>query len=159
MLFALAKELSSLYFLLPKFQSKVITFLTELCLKEETVIRDQAVSSLEIICAKMSPAEIQDQMVPIVYKFLDMETQFTSRIVGIKLLLSIYPQTQAEKPKLLEKFCNLTSDETPMVKRCLAHGLFSFTKVIDKEMMISRLIPLLKTLSNEDQDTVRVICY
>lgn len=68
MLFALAQELASLYFLLPKFQSKLIVFLTDLCCCEETVIRDQAVKSLDLISQKMSPAEIQDQLVPIVNK-------------------------------------------------------------------------------------------
>ena len=69
-LFALGKELATLYFLLPKFQARVINFLTDLCLQEETVIREQAVASLEQIAQKMSPSELEQQLVPIINKVL-----------------------------------------------------------------------------------------
>ena len=76
-LFAFARELATLFFLLPKFQATLIDFLSRLCQMEETVIREQAVNSLEVISAKMNPAEIQEHIVPLVYKVLILSSLLT----------------------------------------------------------------------------------
>lgn len=73
-LFALGKELGNLYFHLPKFHPRIIGFLTELCQQEETVIRDQAVASLEHIARNMNSAQLEDHLVPIINKFLEIDT-------------------------------------------------------------------------------------
>ena len=53
-LFALAKELSVLSNILPKFKKRIIDYLATLCQVEETVIREQSVESLEVIIKKLN---------------------------------------------------------------------------------------------------------
>lgn len=56
--FALAKELAQIFFLVPSQQVEIIKMLGSLCEMEETVIRDQAVNSLEQILPRMKDNEI-----------------------------------------------------------------------------------------------------
>lgn len=88
--------------------------------------------------------------------------------MAIKLIQNIYPKAQDFKGKLREKFQELGNEETPMVKRALAQAigvinripaLFKdFANVIEKENLTYELIPLFRKLSQDDQDSVRVIC-
>ena len=53
-LFSLAKELGLIFNLLPNFQTQVFGLLEQLSSIEETVVRDQAVASINLISNKMT---------------------------------------------------------------------------------------------------------
>lgn len=44
--------------------------LSTLCEMEETVIREQAVKTLELITTRIKDNDIQDHIVPLAYKFI-----------------------------------------------------------------------------------------
>jgi len=97
-------------------------------------------------------------VVPMILKFANNEYNFTHRVVAIKLITSIYPRAHDFKGKLRDKFFELGNEETPMVKRALASHIGEFAHVIEKENLTYDLIPLFRKLSQDDMDSVRVIC-
>ena len=64
-----------------------------------------------------------------------------------------------EKTQLRDKFFSLKNEDNPQVKRALASTVVDFAKVLDKDKLISELLPLLKSLASDDLETVRSIIY
>ena len=52
----------------------------------------------------------------------------------------------------------MCSDETPMVKKASAARIGKFANVVEKEFVISELIPVYKQLIKDEQDMIRILC-
>ena len=61
------------------------------------------------------------------------------------------------KQELRDIFGALCHDETPMVRRAAASYLGAFAQVVEKEHIIASIIPLFTALSQDDQDSVRLL--
>ena len=45
-----------------------------------------------------------------------------------------------------------------MIRRACAQKLGEFSQTLDKQHIISELLPIFKQLSQDEQDTIRVLC-
>lgn len=157
-LFAVAEEFGNLASFLPGNQSLVLPSLEILSAVEETVVRDQAVRSLNVVSKLLSDNEILNKYIPMVLKLANNDTNFTCRVSAIHLMCHIYHRAGSVKEKIRQKFSELSAEETPMVKRAIASKIGDFCKSIEKEFLMSELITIFKQLANDEQDAVRVIC-
>jgi len=124
---------------------------------EETVVRDKAVESLKIIAEKHSNADVEQYLIPLL-KRLATGDWFTSRTSACGLFGVIYPRVSNNlKQELRSSFATLCGDDTPMVRRAAAAKLGEFAKVVEKQFVVSDLIPLLQSVGNDDQDSVRLL--
>lgn len=78
------------------------------------------------------------------------ENNFTCRVSAVNIMYSVYPRAGTHKEKIRQKFNDLCNEDTPMVKRAVARQIGEFTKNLDKENIIYEIIPLFKTLANDD---------
>lgn len=55
------------------------------------------------------------------------------------------------------KFKELCGDETPMIRRAVAAGLGTLSQKMKSDMFIQEMLPFIKNLVNDDQDSVRIL--
>jgi serine/threonine-protein phosphatase 2A regulatory subunit A len=156
-LFALAEELGNIHPFLAEGSSHLIPPLETLATLEETVVRDQAVKSLIKIAGRMADSEITTHFAPMVLRLASTEP-FTSRVSACGLFSAAYPRAGSHKDKLRQKFLELCHEDTPMVRRSTALNAGRLSEVMEKEALLSEVLPVFRQLSQDDQDPVRVLC-
>ena len=72
MLYAIAEEIGTVFELLND-KTVFLTLLEKLAGSSETVVRERATESLNLICEKLSPAEIQNVYAPLVIRLASGE--------------------------------------------------------------------------------------
>ncbi|CAG9311872.1 unnamed protein product [Blepharisma stoltei] len=124
---------------------------------DETVVREQAVKSLISISNVLPDSDIINLLVPCVLK-LSAAENFSSRISAVTLFGAAYPRSGNFKEKLRQKFLELSHEDTPMVRRAAVIEMGIFAKVVEKQFLISELIPDIRQLAQDEQDQVRTLC-
>ena len=131
--------------------------LENLAKKDETVVREQAAASLTAICNDMSPGDIQNHFSPLLSRLASADW-FTGRVSACTLFYHAYPEAGAQKDKLRKKFIELCQEDTPMIRRVCAAKLGEFATRLEKQHVIQELLPTFRQLSQDDQDSCRVLC-
>lgn len=130
--------------------------LEALAATEETVVRDKATESINSIVTLMTDAT--ETMVPLLKRLTEGDW-FTSRVSACALFAVAYSRVKmpAHRAQLREMFQTLCGDDTPMVRRAAASNLGKFAANIEKDFVMSVILPLFKTLGMDDQDSVRLL--
>lgn len=125
---------------------------------EETVIREQAIQSMQKIIEK-KPYLAQDHLAPVVSR-LATHIEFTARVSACALVPIAYKHCNEEQKQVLRTtYSNLCGDDTPMVRRASAAQLSSLIQVCEKHDLLEDIIKVYKQLAQEDtQDSIRVSC-
>ncbi|KAF9582316.1 hypothetical protein BGW38_000359 [Lunasporangiospora selenospora] len=158
-LLALAGELGDFveYIGGPQYAHILLQPLENLAAVEETVVREKAVESLNKIGLQLSAMQSEQYFVPLV-KRLSMGDWFTSRTSATGLYASGYslvsPAIQEDMRKTYAQLC---IDDTPMVRRSAATHLAGLAKKVNKDHLVSDIIPLFNKLSQDEQDSVRLL--
>ena len=124
---------------------------------DETVVREQAARTMNEIASKLSDSDISNIFVPIVLKLAGAEN-FSARVSSCSLVTAAYPRAGASKEKLRSKFFELSHEDTPMVRRAAVVEVGKFAKVIEKNYVLSDVIPDFKQLAQDEQEQVRILC-
>lgn len=83
---------------------------------------------------------------------------FTSRSSAAGLFASAYQKSDtANREKLRTLFQGLCNDDTPMVRRAAASNLAKLIAEMETDIVLEEAIPQLQTLSEDDQDSVRLL--
>ena len=83
---------------------------------------------------------------------------FTSKISGCGLYTIAYKKVSpAVQDQLRHQFGLLVHDDTPMVRRESATNMAKFVKEMDANVVVSEMIPLFQHLTEDDQDSVRLL--
>ena len=79
------------------------------------------------------------------------------RIASCHLYASIYNRLNEEKKELVRtKFEKLVKDDTPMVRWGSAQAMSTLVHHLDQEQIAGYLLPLLKVLLQDKNDSVKV---
>ena len=89
---------------------------------------------------------------------LSTAENFSSRISACGLFTAAYPKANAMKEKLRTKFLELSHEDTPMVRRAAVMEMGKFARVLEKNYLVSDIIPDLRALAQDEQDQVRTLC-
>lgn len=158
LLACLAAELGQLRDLVAS-KSDLLPTLEKLCKADETLVRQAAVESLRHIGSTMSADEINGSMVPLVQRLLG-EAWWTSKVSAAGLLATAYPLAAPETQAALKaSLPAITKDETPMVRRAVATNLGGLCAVLEPDCVLRELFPSFNKLSNDDQDSVRILAF
>eukprot|EP00357_Protocruzia_adherens_P032500 CAMPEP_0115005142 /NCGR_PEP_ID=MMETSP0216-20121206/19678_1 /TAXON_ID=223996 /ORGANISM="Protocruzia adherens, Strain Boccale" /LENGTH=580 /DNA_ID=CAMNT_0002371377 /DNA_START=175 /DNA_END=1917 /DNA_ORIENTATION=+ len=153
-LYALAAELPSLVPYLGDQPSALVFILESLCSVEETVIRSAAVKSLNRIIEVMGESEVSMVFVPTVLK-LSHGDFFTARVSSAELFHTAYKRTKSQREKLRHRFVELCYDDVPIVKRAATASLGKFISQLEKDYIVSELVPVFRQLANDENESVR----
>ncbi|OUM56408.1 hypothetical protein PIROE2DRAFT_18997, partial [Piromyces sp. E2] len=158
-LLALSEELGNFvpYVGGPQYAHFLLGPLENLAAIEETVVRDKAVESLNKIVEVLSDKQIEEHFCGLIRR-LAAGDWFTSRTSACGLFTAVYPRCSAAIQEELRKiYRQLCRDDTPMVRRAAATQLVKFTKVIQKQFILSEIIPTFTNLAQDEQDSVRLL--
>ncbi|OMJ69527.1 hypothetical protein SteCoe_32720 [Stentor coeruleus] len=156
-LFALAEALGSIFPFFQNNPASLLSSLETLAALDETVVREQAVKTLNSISSSLSDADVSNLLIPIVLKLANAEN-FSARISACSLFTAAYPRAGALKEKLRSKFFELSHEDTPMVRRAAVIEVGRFAKVIEKNFVLSDVITDFKQLAQDEQEQVRILC-
>jgi serine/threonine-protein phosphatase 2A regulatory subunit A len=156
-LFALAEALGDIYEFVQNSPGALLSLLEVLAGLDETVVRDQAVKTLNEISKTLSDFDITNLFIPILTKLSTAEN-FSSRVSACGLFAGAYPRSGGSKEKLRSKFLELSHEDTPMVRRAAVIEMGRFSKVLEKNYVVSDIIPDFRGLAQDEQDQVRTLC-
>mmetsp|Transcript_57289 Transcript_57289/g.65319 ORF Transcript_57289/g.65319 Transcript_57289/m.65319 type:complete len:579 (+) Transcript_57289:36-1772(+) len=157
-LMAIAEQIGNLIPFVGDQLSVLAGILEQLCSQEETIVRKEGTASMIKLAAAMTDNDVNGIFVPAILR-LAQSNWFTPRVSACNLFPQIYPRTSSSlKEKLRQKFVELCHEETQMVRRAGASNLGEFARKVEKEVLISEFIPILKQLSGDEQDNIRMLC-
>lgn len=131
--------------------------LAHLAAVEETLVREKAVESLNAICKILSRDQVEQYFMTLIER-LATGDWFTSRSSAAGLFAAGYEKAStSSQEKLRHLFIQLCHDETPMVRRAAASNLSKLIPNLDRKTVFDEGVPELKTLSTDDQDSVRLL--
>ena len=143
----------------------MLPLLEQLCITEETVVRDCAVASLCILGKLMPLGDIESGFVPMLTRLYGGDTAdsvwFTSRMSACSLFGTAY-RCESARLELRKRFLVLCKDTTPMVRRSAARAVAGFSLAMkdagDHEKCAEEVLPIFEHLSKDDQDSVKTLC-
>jgi serine/threonine-protein phosphatase 2A regulatory subunit A len=120
-LYAIAEEIGNVFtYLVDK--TSFLQLLEALAGSSETVVREQAAKSLNLISKSLTDAEIQNVYAPLVIKLAQGEW-FPPRQTSCHLFTECYTRAGSQKDKLRKKFIELCNEDQPMIRRTCARIL------------------------------------
>lgn len=123
---------------------------------EEPNIRDTAIQSAKKLAVDQSPEFFADHFYQMV-KRLVMWDNYTSKISGTSLIPTCFKQLKAEEHLGLKAIVTqLSSDDTPMVRRAVAGILHELVEIYDDESFKTDLKPMLYLFLKDDIDSVKM---
>lgn len=134
-----------------------LPLLEDLARQDETVVRDRAAESLTKVSSELGDAEMMNVFCPIVIKLAQSEW-FTGRISSCRLFTPCYHRAGQQKERLRKKFIELCNEDTPMIRRACASRLGDFSTKLEKQHVLQEILPIFRTLSQDEQDAIRVMC-
>lgn len=136
----------------------LLTPLETLCNVEETSVRDAAVKSLNKIANEMKVVgQTEQHFLPLLRRLSNGEW-FTSRSSACGLFAVLYPLVNNDvRSELRQTFAKLCKDETPMVRRSASTYFGEFASKVEKEYLISEIVPMFQSLKDDEQDSVRLL--
>jgi serine/threonine-protein phosphatase 2A regulatory subunit A len=161
MLLAFAQHIPSLIHHLPTDSGAgaLVPILEYLASQDETVIREAAVSSLGFIAAK-DPVHCNQTCFPALIRLFKSEW-FSPRISACAFASHVYSHVSEDsKSQIRALYISCaTNEEAPMVRRAAASNLMDFIGVLDKQVVVSEIIPVFHGLAkDETQEPVRTSC-
>lgn len=125
---------------------------------EETVVRDKAVESACIVIGGLDNALVIDHVMPVVMK-LAQGDWFTARVSACGLVAATYSRLSdaGARTTLRGLYATLAADDTPMVRRAAAKHIGGFAAIVERNALLSDLLPLFSALAADDQDSVRLL--
>lgn len=146
--------------------------LVHLAQQEETVIRDEAISSLCTI-VEMKPKELRGQLMGHLKEMTKQSggSQFTTRVSACSLFPAVYKHHKAEydnnsaenkeiRKELCKSYHTICNDDTPMVRRAAANRMKDLVMELDQEELCdpaSLILDAYQNMAKEPtQDVIRV---
>ena len=124
---------------------------------DDSVVREKAVDSLKSIGKKISQQAVYDDFLPMI-KRMRKGDLFSMRISACFLYAQIYGRLDGERRQYARiKFQKLSKDDTPMVRRGAAQSLSILSEFIEEELSRDYTVPLLKSLLQDDNDSVKIM--
>ncbi len=134
----------------------IVPILETLAVFEETVVRQEAVSSLIKLSTALPAEQNAAVLIPCVLRLANGDW-FTNRVSAIHIMSSLYDKSGLHKDTLRKKFLDLAQEETPMIRRAIATQIGVLSSKMNIDYFMGDLMPVFKAMANDDQDGVRVL--
>ena len=123
---------------------------------DDSVVQTKAINSLKKITEVLNENTINGQYVDLIGR-LDEGDYYSMRIAACQLYAQIYRSLNEEKREVVRtKFTKLVRDDTPMVRWGAAQAMAVICHALDAQTITNYLLPLLKELLQDKNDSVKV---
>lgn len=156
-LFAIAEEMGKTEIFHLCDVTQLLEILEKLAGCDETVVREQAATSLRNTCINMTESDVQDIFIPLVLKLASSDW-FPGRVSACFLFSKAYEKAGSHKEELRKKFLELCNEDTPIVRRAGSSKLGEFATHVEKTHVINEILPVFRKLAQDEQDQIRLLC-
>jgi serine/threonine-protein phosphatase 2A regulatory subunit A len=146
--------------------TSLIEPLVALASVEETLVRDMASIAMSKVVDQISVTEPNARVAFDGLLKMHQHEWFFARVSACGVAASVYKLCKSAMPasdttiitELREIYQQYAADETPMVRRSAAEHLGAYaTSVDDEKLFNEHVLPMLQTVSQDEQDSVRVL--
>jgi serine/threonine-protein phosphatase 2A regulatory subunit A len=131
--------------------------LEQLATVEDSVVREQAIKALAIVCEGVSSGDIVEHFLPAINR-LAAGQWFTTRLAAIMMIpFAASKLTDEPLDQSLALFAKLCDDDTPMVRREAQTQIFKLADKTPKDQLLKHITPKFISLAKDDQDSVRLL--
>eukprot|EP00036_Acanthoecidae_sp_10tr_P010505 CAMPEP_0182924770 /NCGR_PEP_ID=MMETSP0105_2-20130417/7310_1 /TAXON_ID=81532 ORGANISM="Acanthoeca-like sp., Strain 10tr" /NCGR_SAMPLE_ID=MMETSP0105_2 /ASSEMBLY_ACC=CAM_ASM_000205 /LENGTH=586 /DNA_ID=CAMNT_0025062575 /DNA_START=40 /DNA_END=1800 /DNA_ORIENTATION=+ len=160
-LLAIAVELAKFIPLVggPAHAHVIVPPLEKLAAVEETVVREQAVRSLNTIATEMEADKLQEHVVPMVQR-LGVDVGWASRVSACGLFSVVLHKagvSEESAVKMKELFRKLCEDDMPMVRKSAALNIGELVEGSTAKDVKDEYLPAFARLITDEQDNVRPV--
>lgn len=145
----------------PDCAHSLIPLFEALCETEEITVRDAVVESICHVLKQLSGAHngsiaaFSDFFKRIASE--DSGDSFYGRVSSCFLVTDVYKIVpNSDKQVVREVFARLCRDELPIVRRAASKQFKQLMKEVDNDILVSEFLPLLKTLSGDESQSIQV---
>lgn len=147
-----------------KFATLLLPSLEILASTEETLVRERAVDSLNIIAQELTQDQLFHDFIPLIEHLATAEW-FSSKVSACGLFKSVLVRVQDDKFRkdLLALFLQLIQDETPMVRRAAGKNLPTLIDLLTQNPSLSTdedwdyISNMFQKLISDGQDSVKFL--
>ena len=152
---ATAEKLSRMIDLVggPDFVYSLIKPLEDLLGIDEQSVREKAEASIRHIITTIPTKQVEEYCYPLIQR-LSMNDWFVARSMACTLIPDVAKRSYNDE--LLRLFLELSSDDTPMVRRAAMNALALFSKSVPVSKQRD-LLDAFRRLARDDQDSVRIL--
>ena len=123
---------------------------------DDNVVQKKAVESLRKVSTILPDHIIHTEYLELIRR-LKKGDIYSMRIAACQLYADIYARLNPEKREVVrKKFAKLVKDDTPMVRWGAAQSMTALSKHLEKENLSAYLLPMLKQLLTDSNDSVKV---
>lgn len=134
----------------------LLPLLEKLAGEEECVVRTAAVESFVKLVPRMEKNDVGNKFVPLIRRLANGDW-FTTRVSACGLFSVTYPfVNESLQEELRSLYKNLCDDDTPMVRKAAYQNLGKLCLAIPKSHFKSDIYQVLKGLSQDDLDSMRI---
>lgn len=134
----------------------LLPFLDQMCSLEEPVIRNAVTDSLRKVIVVLPKKDVLTKVFPMIKRLATGEW-FTTRVSVSALFAATYPNVPEDaQTELRSIYNNLCNDDTPMVRKSAYINLGEFALQVQKDYVKSDIIPMIKALSTDELDSMRI---
>lgn len=106
---------------------------------------------------EMSREQVEEHFMPLIKRLTSAEW-FTNKVSVTALFPTVYEKVSDEsKASLRQLYSQLVYDDAPMVRRAAATHLTLLIPHIERELIVSEIVPWFMFLAQDDQDSVRLL--
>lgn len=147
-----------------EFADSILPILEILASTEETLVRDKAVNSLNIIAKELSLEQLLSQFVPLIEHLATAEW-FSAKVSACGLFQSVIIDCNDSelRKNLFALYLQLVQDDTPMVKRAAAKNLPKLIDLLTDNVNLSTaedwdyISTMFQKIINDNQDSVKFL--
>lgn len=148
----------------PKFATILLPALEILASTEETLVRDKAVDSLNIVAQDISDDQILNEFIPLI-EHLATADWFSSKVSSCGLFKAIIVRVKDDtlRNNLLGLYLQLVQDDTPMVRRAAAKHLPELVDLFTENPNSATvedweyISTMFQKISTDNQDSVKFL--
>ena len=127
--------------------------LEDLLMLEEASVREKALASIRQVMSRMPTKDVEEHCAQLVFR-LSSNDWFVARVAACSLIPDVAHRAFSEE--LLRVFIELSSDDTPMVRRAVIAAIPTMAKETPSAKQRD-LLDALRRLARDDQDSVRIL--
>ena len=148
----------------PQYATLLLGPLEILASTEETLVREKAVASLNIIAHELSQDQILNELIPLIERLATADW-FSSKVsaCGLFKLVIVRIKDDELRKNMLALYLQLVQDDTPMVKRAAAKNLPDLIDLLTQNPDLSNdtdwdfISNMFQRIINDNQDSVKFL--
>jgi len=124
---------------------------------EDNGVREKAAESIKKVAEAITDGSLNKHLLPMAIRLAENEWLTTKATFSLIVPVCYKRVGSADRKKLMEHYGTMCKHDTPMVRRAAVSAMSEMCLCAEQSVLVDDLLPLLDYLSEDDQDSVRLL--